>query len=92
MIGTLEVFRREADDYYDDCGILRIDLAVAYEREDVICDILNLVSVPFMTLFGCSKIATKAPIYAVETPRGARKRGICRETPAAHRSRRYALL
>ncbi|MEE1202057.1 hypothetical protein, partial [Bifidobacterium sp.] len=54
------------DDYYDDCGILRIDLAAAYEREDVICSILNLVSVPFMTLFGCAKIATKAPIYAVE--------------------------
>ncbi len=69
VIGTLEVFRREADDYYDDCGILRIDLAVAYEREDVICDILNLVSVPFMTLFGCSKIATKAPIYAVAARR-----------------------
>lgn len=66
VIGTLEMFRREADDYYDDCGILRIDLGVAYEREDVICDILNLVSVPFMTLFGCAKIATKAPIYAVE--------------------------
>ena len=66
VIGTLEMFRREADDYYDDCGILRIDLGVAYEREDVICDILNLVSVPFMTLFGCAKIATKASIYAVE--------------------------
>lgn len=66
VIGTLEMFRREADDYYDDCGILRVDLAVDYEREDVIEDILELVSAPFMTLFGCARIATKAPLYAVE--------------------------
>ncbi|PLS27944.1 hypothetical protein CGZ88_0106 [Bifidobacterium anseris] len=66
VIGTLEMFRREADDYYDGCGILRVDLAVDYEREDVIRDLLDLVSAPFMTLFGCARIATKAPLYAVE--------------------------
>lgn len=66
VIGTLEIFKREADDYYDDCGILRIDLGTKYEQAEAIEDILNLVSVPFMTWFGCSKIATKAPIYAVE--------------------------
>lgn len=66
IIGTLEMFRRTANDFYDDCGILRIDLGTAYESTPVIEDMLNLVSVPFMRLFGCSKIATKAPIYAVE--------------------------
>lgn len=66
VIGTLEMFRRVADDCYDDCGILRIDLGCEYESAAVIEDILGLVTVPFMTLFGCTKIATKAPVYAVE--------------------------
>ncbi|KFI65578.1 GNAT family N-acetyltransferase [Bifidobacterium cuniculi] len=65
-IGTLEMFRRTADDYYDDCGILRLDLGTKDESAAVIEDILDLVTVPFMTLFGCAKIATKAPVYAVE--------------------------
>ena len=87
VIGTLEMLRRTADDFYDDCGILRIDLGTAYESTPVIEDLLNLVSVPFMRLFGCSRIDLRGG-----TPCGARQCRVCGEDTAAHRARWHALL
>lgn len=59
-VGTIEEFRRDADDYFTDCGLLRLDLRSDYETCDVIQSILSLIVEPSFEMFGCSKIATKA--------------------------------
>ncbi len=46
-VGTIEMFRREAEDYFTDCGILRLDLRSDYERAEPVYDILSLVIKPF---------------------------------------------
>ena len=66
VIGTVEMFRRESDDSYNGCGILRLDLKSACESFEVIYGILSLITEPFFEWFGCSVIATKAALYAVE--------------------------
>lgn len=69
-IGTIELFRRKADDYFTDCGLLRLDLRSDYEKADIIENILSLITQPTFTLFNCDKIATKA-IEAAEERRKA---------------------
>lgn len=32
-IGTIELFNRQADDYFNNCGLLRLDLRSDYEHE-----------------------------------------------------------
>ena len=59
-IGTIELFRRKADDYFTDCGLLRLDLRSDYEKADTIENMLSLTTPPVFTLFNCNKIATKA--------------------------------
>lgn len=66
VIGTIEMFRRESKDYYNDCGILRLDLKSDCEKTEVIYDILSLIVIPFYDWFFCFNIATKAPIYAID--------------------------
>lgn len=63
-IGTIELFNRRAADYYDDCGLLRLDLRSDYERTESIREILTLIAPPAFELFGCRMIATKIPPYA----------------------------
>ena len=53
-IGTIEMFRREADMLYE---------------------IVSLVTEPFYDWFGCTDIATKAPVYAVERIEALKKAG-----------------
>lgn len=65
-IGTIELFHRVSEDFFDGCGILRLDVGSAYERKDVLGEILSIITEPSYTLFECETIATKAPIYAVE--------------------------
>lgn len=59
-IGTIEIFRREADDYFTNCGLLRLDLRSDYETKSEIENILSLIILPTYDLFKCDKIATKA--------------------------------
>ena len=33
-IGTIELFNRKANDYFNDCGLLRLDLRSDYEKQD----------------------------------------------------------
>ncbi len=77
-VGTIEMFRREAEDYFTDCGILRLDLRSDYERAEPVYDILSLAIKPFYIWFGCSKIATKAPVYAIERIEALKKAGFIR--------------
>ena len=65
-IGTIEMFKRESKDYYNDCGIMRLDVRSDYENTKVLYEILSLIVVPFYNWFECSNIATKAAIYAVD--------------------------
>lgn len=59
-VGTVEGFRREAQDFFTDCALLRIDLRSDYETSPTIAQILSLIAVPSFDLFGCAKAATKA--------------------------------
>lgn len=59
-IGTIEEFRRDADDFFTDCGLLRLDLRSDYERAEEIESVLSLVAEPSFEWFGCGKVATKA--------------------------------
>lgn len=65
-VGTIEAFKREADDHFDRCALVRLDLHSKYEREEIIKEILTpLVSVA-CDLFGCDFVATKAVSLASE--------------------------
>lgn len=74
-VGTIELFHREANDFFTDCGLLRLDLRSDYELEDRIKDILSLIIEPAFHLFNCSKIATKAVPEAKERIQALRKKG-----------------
>lgn len=60
VIGTIELFNRRADDWFDNCGILRLDLRSDYERTKIIREILELIIPQAYDLFGCDRLATKA--------------------------------
>mgnify|MGYP001129717774 CR=1 FL=1 len=42
-IGTIELFNRRAKDYFNNCGLLRLDLRSDYEKQDTIEDILGII-------------------------------------------------
>lgn len=65
-IGTIELFNRKADDYFNDCGLLRLDLRSDYELEASIFDMLSLIVPSVFDLFKCEFIATKVPPFASE--------------------------
>lgn len=74
-VGTIELFRRRAEDYFNDCGLLRLDLRYDYENPQDIAEILAVIVEPAYSLFGCSWLATKAPVYAVDRIEGLRMAG-----------------
>ena len=57
-IGTIELFNRQAQDYFNNCGLLRLDLRSDYERTECIREILSLIVPPAFELFVCRMIAT----------------------------------
>lgn len=65
-IGTIELFNRKSDDYFNNCGLLRLDLRSDYEHEKIIFEILSLITPQTFDLFECNMIATKIPSFAVE--------------------------
>ena len=65
-IGTIEEFKRDENDFFTDCGLLRLDLRSDYEKSPIIRSILSLIAKPSFDLFGCSMLATKAVSGAVE--------------------------
>lgn len=66
VVGTIEEFRRDADDYFTNCGLLRLDLRSDRETSTEIASILSLIVRPSFDMFGCDKVATKAVPSAVE--------------------------
>lgn len=66
VIGTTEVFRREADDYFHGVCLLRLDVRGECERRDVLAPILRLIAPASKQWFCVDRVATKAPAYAIE--------------------------
>ncbi len=66
VVGTIELFHRDANDYFTNCGLLRLDLRSDYELSAEIIKILTLIIAPTFELFDCDKIATKANSAAIE--------------------------
>ncbi|MCX4287216.1 MAG: GNAT family protein [Clostridia bacterium] len=66
VIGTIEEFKRDENDFFTDCGLLRLDLRSDYENAAAISSILQLIAVSSLDLFGCSMVATKAVAAAEE--------------------------
>ncbi len=75
VIGTIELFHRDANDYFTNCGLLRLDLRSDYEKQDDIISILNIIIEPTYKLFECNKIATKAIATAIERISALKKIG-----------------
>lgn len=75
VVGTFEIFKRIADDYFTDCGLLRLDLASAYEKRGIIDEILSLIIEPIFEWFDCEMIATKAIPEAAERISALEKHG-----------------
>jgi len=65
-IGTIELFHREADEHFYECGLLRLDLRSDYEDAGQIADIISLIKDATYDLFYCNIIATKAVTEATE--------------------------
>lgn len=66
VIGTIELFHRNADDYFTDCGLLRLDLRSDYENASEIESILSLIVPRTFEMFKCDKVATKVIAEANE--------------------------
>lgn len=65
-VGTIEMFCRMAADFFNKTGLLRLDLKSEYEKEDVICSILQPLLEQAPELFGCESVSTKAVKEAAE--------------------------
>lgn len=65
-VGTVELFRRGAQDHFDGVGLLRLDLRSDYETEDVITELVSLLMQHTPSLFDFDRFATKAPACAAE--------------------------
>lgn len=85
-IGTIELFNRGGNDqgqdsqsapkdYFNNCGLLRLDLRSDYERSSSIREIMSLIVPPTFELFACQMIATKIPPFAVQRRDAAEQLG-----------------
>lgn len=63
-VGTIELFHRDAADYFTNCGLLRLDLRSDYETAQEIESILTVIVPRAYNLFQCDKVATKAKAAA----------------------------
>lgn len=91
-IGTIELFHRKADDYFNDCGILRLDVRSDYEKLEVLENILSVIMESAFELFDYPMIATKAAGYAVERIKALKKCGFKKSEEnltGQHDNRRY---
>lgn len=80
VIGTIELFHRDAKDYFTKCGLLRLDLRSDYENTSEIESILSLIVPPTFEMFQCDKVATKAIPEASERREALLKMGFVPST------------
>lgn len=85
-IGTIELFNRggqdqgsdsqgKPKDYFNNCGLLRLDLRSDYERTESIREIMSLIVPSTFELFACQMIATKIPPFADQRKAAAEQLG-----------------
>lgn len=74
-VGTIELFHRDAEDYFTNCGILRLDLRSDFEKSGAIENILPLILGSAFEIFNCDKIATKAVLGAAQRQSALKKLG-----------------
>lgn len=65
-IGTIESFKRLSEDFANESGVLRLDVGSAYEKSEVLKEIMLLIVPHIFEMFDCKQVVTKVPIYAVE--------------------------
>ena len=58
-IGTMELFKRSADDAYDNMAVLRLDLLHKYEKQPCLQEILMMILPHIKGLFQCTHVITK---------------------------------
>ena len=75
VIGTVELCLRVSEDAFNNMGILRVDVRSDYEKEEVLYDIVALITPHLSEMLGCKGVITKAPIYAVERRKAIQKAG-----------------
>ena len=66
-----------AKDYFNNCGLLRLDLRSDYEKQDTIEDILGIIIPETRDMFACEMIATKAVSIAQERIQALEHMGFC---------------
>lgn len=90
-IGTIELFNRKAKDYFNNCGLLRLDLRSDYEKQDDIEDILAIIIPKTKEMFACEIIATKAIPIAKERIKALEHMGFClsEESVIGHDGTKY---
>ena len=59
VIGTMELFKRSADDAYDNMAVLRLDLLHKYEKQSCLREILMMILPHIKGLFQCTHVITK---------------------------------
>lgn len=75
VIGTIELFNRSSNDYFNNCGLLRLDLRSDYEVSQEIESILSLIAPFTFDLFKCDKVATKVIPVAEERIKAVSNQG-----------------
>lgn len=74
-IGTVELFHRDANDYFNNTALLRLDLKSSHEKAEVIEEVSGIILPSACKLFDAKKIATKVPLYAIERMAAFKKLG-----------------
>lgn len=59
-IGTIEICNKGSFEHLKNVGVLRLDICSSYEREEVLNEILEVISLHFYHDFGLENIMTKA--------------------------------
>ena len=77
-VGTIELFNRQADDYFNNFGLLRLYLRSDYEKAEIIKEILLLILQPIFEMFDCEMIATKIKPIANERIKAAQELNLVR--------------
>ena len=77
-VGTVELFHRDANDYFNNTALLRLDLKSSLEKAEVIEEVSGIILPPACKLFNAEKIATKVPLYAIERMAAFKKLGFAK--------------
>lgn len=59
IVGTIEAFHRDANDYFTNSALIRIDFRSDYEKEQCIKEVFELLEIPCFDIFYCDKLVTK---------------------------------